>query len=275
MQQSNDRFVWWAHWPLTAPGAGLSGQPLPPAWLDEIWSLRGYVLYNNGQRPQFKVAEHRYTDLDPADFASSHLLAYGDGKLVGCARLLPLTNGSTGLTESCLGKGPLEQMLQDLGVERAEAIEGGRWLAHPDHRHHRLGVLLAAAAVTLARHLGYRILLCSVGTQNKQHRVLACLGLRPVPTVASFYSETFADTLQVMYITPSQPTPHFGATMDMMVEKLGLTRKVGLNLHGASCGCTCPQGGQLRSGICKPGLMTRGNQFRRRPPDLVPAATWT
>src|SRR5262245_27859970 len=150
MQQSNERFVWWAHWPLTASGADLSGQPLTPAWLDAVWSLRGSVLYNNGQRPQFKVAENRYADPDPAAFAAYHLLAYGDSKLVGCARLLPLTNGATGLTESCLGKGPLAQMLQDLGAGRAEAIEGGRWFAHPDHRNHRLGVLLAAAAVALA-----------------------------------------------------------------------------------------------------------------------------
>jgi GNAT superfamily N-acetyltransferase len=240
MQHSNNGFIWWAHRPLTASGAGMSGPPLPPAWLDAVWSLRGYVLYNNGQRPRFKIAENYYADPDPADFASYHLLAYGDSKLVGCARLLPLTRGATGLTESCLGKGPVAQMLQELGAGRAEAIEGGRWLAHPDHRNHRLGVLLAAAAVALARHLGYRILLCSVGTKNKQHRVLARLGLRPVPTVEPFYSDTFADTLQVMYIVPSQPTPHFGATMDMMVGKLGLTRKVGLDSHGASCGCTCP-----------------------------------
>jgi hypothetical protein len=149
------------------------------------------------------------------------------------------TTGSTGLTESCLGKEPLAQVLQDLGVGRAEAIEGGRWLAHPAHRGHRLGVLLAAAAVALARHLGYHLLFGSVGTKNKQHRVLARLGLRPVPTVESFPSDTFADTLQVMSIVPSQPTPHFGALMDIMVEKLGLTSKVGLDSHGASCGCTC------------------------------------
>src|SRR5262245_29285614 len=133
MQQSNDGFVWRARWPLTASGVSLSGQPLPLAWLSEVWSLRGYVLYNNGQRPQFKVAADRYADPDPADFASYHLLAYRNSTLVGCARLLPLTTGATGLTESCIGKEPLEQMLQDLGVGRAEAIEGGRWLAHPEH----------------------------------------------------------------------------------------------------------------------------------------------
>jgi hypothetical protein len=232
MLQNNDGLVWCAQWPLNASGAGMAGQPLMPAWLDAVWALRGYVLYNHGQRPQFKIAESRYADPDPADFASYHLLAYRNSTLVGCVRLLPLTTGAMGLTESFLGKAMLEQMLQDLGTGRAEAIEGGRWLTHPDHRDHRLGVLLAAAGVALARHLGYRILFCSVGTKDHQHRVLARLGLTPVSTVKSFYSHTFADTLQVMSIMPSQPTPHFAAMMDWMAEKLGLIKESGADSNG-------------------------------------------
>jgi Acetyltransferase (GNAT) domain len=225
MSQSNDGLVWCAHWPLTASGEGMSGQPLTPDWLDAVWALRGYVLYNNGERPQFKIAESRYADRDPADFASYHMLAYRNGELVGCVRGLPLPNDIKGLTESFLGKDTVERMLQDLGTGRAEAIEAGRWLAHPDHRDHRVGMLLAAAGVALARHLEYRILFCSVGTKYQQHRVLARLGFKPVPTVKSFYSNFFADTLQVMYIVPSQPTPHFEAMMNLMAQKLELAEK--------------------------------------------------
>jgi hypothetical protein len=225
MSQSNDEIVWCVHWPLNASGEGMSGQPLTPAWLDALWALRGYVLYNNGERPQFKIAESRYADTDPADFASYHLLAYRSGNLIGCGRLFPLPKDIMGLTESFLGKDMLEKMLQDLGAGRAEAIEGGRWLAHPAHRDHGTGMLLAAAGVALARHLGYRILFCSVGTKNQQHRVLARLGFKTVPTCKLFYSKIFADTLQVMYIVPSEPTPHFEVVMDTMAEKLELAGK--------------------------------------------------
>jgi hypothetical protein len=51
------------------------------------------------------------------------------------------------------------------------------------------------------------------------------LGFKPVPTVKSFYSNFFADTLQVMYIVPSQPTPHFEAMMNLMAQKLELAEK--------------------------------------------------
>ncbi len=224
MRRANEELIWKV---CSPPGVSAATRPpLIPAWLDEVWSLRGYVLYDNGKRPGFRVAENCYADPDPADCAAYHVLAYDNAKLVGCVRILPLTPDASSLTESLLGTGPLEQLLRDLGAERTQTAEAGRWLVHPEHRYHNLGIFLAAAGIALARQLEYRIVFCSVGTKDKQHRVLARLSIKPVPiAVESFYSDTFADTLQVMHINPTQPSPRFRAMMDRMAERLRLTKR--------------------------------------------------
>jgi hypothetical protein len=225
MNQSNPALIWRVHGPQMSSGTGKLRSQRVPSWLNEIWALRGYVLYNHGERPQFKVAENLYTDPDPADFGAYHLLAYSNRKLVGCVRLLQLGKGFTGVTESFLGKGALEQLLLNLGTERAKTIEGGRWMAHPDYRQSRLGVFLACAAGAMARHLGYHVLFCPVGTKDKQNRVLARLGLKPAPGVKPFYCETFVDTLQVMYFLPARPTVGSGIMMDTMARTMGLAQQ--------------------------------------------------
>jgi predicted GNAT family N-acyltransferase len=197
----------------------------PPMWLSEIWSFRGYVLYNNGQRPQFRVAEDDYSDVDVTDFYCYHILAYRDSQLVGCIRLLPLSNFSTGFTESCFGANIFKKVLEELIVEKAEVLEGGRWLTHPDHRTCNEGKQLVSAAASLAKYLGYRIILSSTGTKDRQHLILIRLGFKPVSSVKPFYNEAFFDTLQMMCFELLKAPPHFERMMDVMSIELGLEEK--------------------------------------------------
>ena len=79
---------WQVRCPLrdSMSGAGESS----PEWLDEVRSLRGAALFDNGRRPKFKTDDGCYTDSDPIDPYAWHVLAYAGDSLVGCVRVYPL-----------------------------------------------------------------------------------------------------------------------------------------------------------------------------------------
>ena len=213
---------WYVHAPLV-PSETTGAQPATvPSWLEALWAFRGGVLYDQGRRPQFRTADGRLVDSDPLDVCAYHVLAYRDNTMVGCARLIPLAPEVTSLTETLLGERRFAQMLRDLDVGRAAAIEGGRWLVHPAHRCRGLGVQLVGAGVAVARQLGCRVVFGPVGTKAHQDYMLARLGWQPVPSLPLLDCAVFADTLRVMAIATHQPTSLLRRLMATMASTLGL-----------------------------------------------------
>ena len=192
--------------------------------LDEISELRGRVLYDNGRRPAFRLPSGRFADSDPLDRHAYHIIARNDGNSVGCVRNVPGTEDVTFITERLLGERRFAEMLAAFGVERKAAVECSRWMVDPEFRSLRIGVLLAAGAVTAAQAFGFKLLFCSVGTRDRQDRVLSRLGLRHVPELPLIPVPEFDDELCVMYIQPHRPTPGFAELMAEMDVELNLNR---------------------------------------------------
>ena len=190
--------------------------------LDEISELRGRVLYENGRRPAFRLPTGRFADPDPLDQQAYHIIARNCGKAIGCIRNVPLTEDVTCVTERLLGQKQFAAMLATFGVERKGAVECGRWIVDLDFRALRIGVLLAGGAVTTAHAFGFELLFCSVGTHDRQDRILSRLGLRRVTALPLIPVPEFNDELCVMYIQPDRPTPHFAELMAEMDVELKL-----------------------------------------------------
>jgi hypothetical protein len=75
-------------WHLRPPPAGQGLQEdCLPAWLKEVRTLRGLVLFDSGARPQFKGSNGAFSDDDAIDLHSHHILAYRGSTLVGCSRV--------------------------------------------------------------------------------------------------------------------------------------------------------------------------------------------
>jgi GNAT acetyltransferase-like protein len=203
-------------WELHKPAA------TSPLRLDEISELRGRVLYENGRRPAFRLPTGHFADPDPLDQQAYHVVAQNCGKAIGCVRNVPITEDVTCITEQLLGRTRFAEMLSAFGVERKSAVECGRWIVEPDFRANRIGVLLAAGAVTTAHAFGFKLVFCSVGTRDKQDCILSRLGLRRVPALPLFPVPDFNDELCVMYIQPDRPMPHFAELMAEMDVKLKL-----------------------------------------------------
>jgi N-acyl-L-homoserine lactone synthetase len=141
-----------------------------PGWLDEIREFRARILYDDGRRPGFRRDDGGFAEDDSLDAAAYHVSARFGGHVVGCVRLLPLSDVDRCFTEQLIGSASLEQVLHRLRVSRAETIEGGRWVVDPAHRRSRLGVLLAAGGVAVARALEYRML-CAVQWARRAGRI--------------------------------------------------------------------------------------------------------
>jgi hypothetical protein len=212
-------------------GAGESS----PKWLDEVRSLRGAALFDNGRRPKFKTGDGCYTDSDPIDPYAWHVLAYFSDRLVGCVRVYPLAGNSLPcLTETLLGEKQFRETLLSLGRHRNNAIEIGRWVVDPALRAQRslapgIGVQLAAAAGAIALALVNQsedvnaIAIFSAGSRDNQHRMLSRIGLREVSGIEPLISAEYDDVIRVMYCTKNQEIPpRFQRMMDAMAKGMGI-----------------------------------------------------
>jgi hypothetical protein len=205
--------------------------PSLPGWLEDVRSVRGLVLFDNGRRPRFRTEDGRFLDDDPIDLHSYHVLAYYGPTLVGCVRVYPLVaNGPACMSQQILGEESFAEMLHELGFQHTDALEIGRWIAHPAYRASgRLGTQLAAAsaalAITLARaSAGHRrIVVCAVGTGDQQDLMLARVGLTAVPTAEPVRSYDYHDDVRVMYcINADQLNRRFLGVMEEMAKAIGL-----------------------------------------------------
>jgi hypothetical protein len=206
-------------WKLHEPGAASAVQ------LEEISELRGRVLYANGRRPRFRLATGRFADPDPLDPEAYHIVALESGNPVGCVRNVPVSEGIPCITDHLLGQTHVSEMLAGFGVEKKDAVECSRWMLDPEFRASHIGALLAGGAVAVARTLGFKLLFCSVGTRDKQDRMLARLGLRYVPGLPLIAVPEYNDDLCVMYIKPHLPTPRMAELMAKMDLELKLKQR--------------------------------------------------
>lgn len=206
-----------------------------PKWIDEVRSLRGAALYDNGRRPNFKIGDGCYADPDPIDLHAWHILAYTGDSLAGCVRVYPLTGGGPpSLTETLLGEKQFSQMLHGMGKHRDNTIEIGRWVVDPALRISRslapgIAVQLAAGAGALAFALvnqsehGDGVAIFSAGSQDKQDLMLSRLGLKPVSGIAPVPSAEYDDAIRVMYCTDTHNLQsRFRGMMDAMAEAIGV-----------------------------------------------------
>ena len=202
-----------------------------PDWLENVRSLRGLVLFDNGRRPHFRTEDGRFFDDDPIDLYSYHVLAYDGPTLVGCVRVYRLVaNGPACVSEEILGEESFAEMLHELRFQRTDTLEIGRWIAHPKYRASgRLGTQLAAASAALATTLARcsaaqrGIVVCAVGTGDQQDLMLARVELAAVAAAEPVKSYDYNDDVRVMYcIDPGQLNGRFRRLMDEMAKVIGV-----------------------------------------------------
>jgi hypothetical protein len=204
-------------------------------WLDEVRSLRGAVLFENGRRPKFKTGDGGYADSDPIDLYSWHVLAYAGDSLAGCVRVYPLDGNSPAcLTETLLGERQFRETLHKLGSHRSEVIEIGRWVVDPALRAQNglapgIGLQLAASAGALALALVNQsearnpTAIFSAGSQDNQYLMLSRLGLKTVSGIEPVISTEYDDVIRVMYCTRTQKLRRrFQGMMDAMANVMGI-----------------------------------------------------
>jgi len=220
-------------WQLRLPLAKTThreGSPLP-SWLTHVRSLRGSVLFDNGRRPQFMARDGRCFDADPIDPYSYHILAYDGTRLVGCVRIYHLApNGPACVSERAFGEKRFSAVLRELGVTRTETIEIGRWIVHSAYRATgRPSGQLAAASAALAMTLRHSVLaergivVCSVGTGDRQDSMLARIGLVAAPAMDPTHCDDFNDKVRLMYCNGiRQLHPRFLRMVDEMAKTLAL-----------------------------------------------------
>ncbi|MGA2848808.1 MAG: GNAT family N-acyltransferase [Terracidiphilus sp.] len=236
-QRPSEFLSWQLHGPLLdSLGGAVESWP---EWIDEVRSLRGAALFENGRRPHFRTREGRYADSDPIDLHAWHLLAYAGDSLVGCVRIYPLAvEGPPCLTELLLGEAHFLRMLHDMGRHRDNAIEIGRWVVDPALRISGslapgIAVQLAAGAGALAFALVHQskdengVAIFSAGSRDKQYQMLSRLGLRPVPGIDQVDSTEYDDVIRVMYCTNVRELQsRFRRMMDAMAETISLGQMI-------------------------------------------------
>jgi Acetyltransferase (GNAT) domain len=204
-----------------------------PEWLEEVRSLRGAALFENGRRPKFKTGDGCYADSDPIDLYAWHVLAYAGDSLAGCVRVYPLAgNRPLCLTETLLGEQQFRETLRKLGSHRNNLTEIGRWVVDPALRTQNglapgIGLQLAASAGALALTLVNQseapnaMAIFSAGSRDNQYRMLSRLGLKTVYGIEPVVSTDYDDVIRVMYCSSSQKLQRrFQRMMDAMANAM-------------------------------------------------------
>lgn len=177
--------------------------PGPPPWLEELRQFRARVLYDGGRRPAFRTTAGRFTDPDPTDVHSFHILATGTEGPVGCMRVSSLAGAAPGFCERLLGRQQLDAALRRVGARPEETAECGGWAVAPDRRRTGIGFRLCAYAGALAQCLGVRFLISAAGTRDRQAQALGRVaGHRPVPGMQEVAVPELDDELRLCFTDP-------------------------------------------------------------------------
>jgi hypothetical protein len=194
-----------------------------PDWLAELSEMRGRLLYAEGRRPAFRLANGNFADDDALDRGAYHLLAYAATGLVGCVRLVPLATVAQCGTETLVGSQPWQNALLALHVSRHQVAECGRWIVAPEYRcTSMLAMRLAAGVIAIGRQLEHKILVAATGTRDGQANLLIRIGFQPLPTLAPLAVPLYSDEVQFIYINPRSASAKFTLLIDQMAEQLAL-----------------------------------------------------
>jgi N-acyl-L-homoserine lactone synthetase len=204
-------------------------------WLHELSEIRGRVLYAEGRRPSFRLWNGTFADCDPLDMHAYHVIAREPtGTVVGCIRLVPLTDATECITEEIVGKTLFNKALDELGVSRSLAAECSRWIVVRELRSTLLGMRLIAGIIAFGRQLGYRILIGPTGVRDGQAALLGRIGMQPVPYLSSVEVPRYDDELEFLYLDPCRVEPKFTRTINKMARRLELDRVLKPNRRGAA-----------------------------------------
>ena len=219
MSRMIDEWRWEVRSPVAEDGDAAEFNTAPD-WIEEIQWLRGFVLYDNGRRPQFRTAQGNFADRDPLDLLAYHVLGRFGDRLVGCIRFVPLAVPVPCLTEQVLGRQRFELMLRRLDSSRNTTADVGRWVVHPDFRGHRAALSLVGGCWSYLLTLGFQTAIATVGTRAGQNSILQRAGLARVPEVPPHLSVAFDDELCAMYAVLSNPASNFAGLVRKMERRL-------------------------------------------------------
>jgi hypothetical protein len=200
------------------------------AWLRELQEIRGRVLYEDGRRPYFRRPDGRFCDPDPSDAEAFHIVARSQGRLAGCARILP-ADLPTGWIPSVIGERRLAEILHDLGASREHACDASRWVVAPEFRG-SLGRRIVGVALAVGRWLSVEVGFVLACTCRKQDLALIRMGARPVPGLPLFQSTISGDQLRLLYFDVSQPSEAMRGQMDEAASALRLWSRIPPALTG-------------------------------------------
>lgn len=191
-------------------------------WLAEVREMRGRVLYDHGRRPFFRRPDGSFDDIDPMDLNAYHIVARSLGQVVGCARIVPLSNVDACAISSTIGDQRFQEILQDLGTVRERTCEASRWVVMPECRG-TLGPHIVAASWAVASWLAVEVAFVLVGARSKQDLALIRMGARAVSGLPVFPSERFDDELRLLYFDVFHPCPSMQRRMMEAATDLKLT----------------------------------------------------
>ena len=169
-----------------------------PGWLAEAREMRACVFYDDGRRPFFRMNNGSFGDPDPVDIEAYHIIARSDGRMVGCARIVPPTSLLTGFIASTIGRHRFEAILREFGADRVGVCEASRWVVAPECRG-TLGSRIVAASWTAARWLSYEKAFVLACTCQKQDLALIRMGAHAINGLPLFASGFSHDQFRLLY----------------------------------------------------------------------------
>jgi hypothetical protein len=189
-------------------------------WLAEVREMRARVMYEQGRRPFFRLADGGFNDPDPVDLKAYHIIARSQSRAIACARLVPLAVES-GFLPFTIGAQRFRHILRDLGTARERACEASRWAVVPEWRG-KLGPRIVAAAGAVARWLALDSVFVLACTCRKQDLALMRLGARAIEGLPLFASRISDEDLRLLYFDVSQPSAWMREQMIRSAKLLNL-----------------------------------------------------
>lgn len=194
-----------------------------PDWLVELRRMRGAVLYNRGGRPSFRLSDGSFDDPDPADLEAYHIVAHQFGRPIGCARVMPLTDGRPCAISSTVGEELFDAILSQARTTRARTCEASRWIVLPDCRI-GLGAQLVAASCAVVRWLRRDGAFVLTGTRRKQDYALIRLGARAFEGLPLIHPGIFNEERRLLYFDVDHPCKRIEKQIDEMTVAMKLNR---------------------------------------------------
>jgi hypothetical protein len=191
---------------LTAPDACRGPAP---GWLRGVRDLRSRVLYADGARPAFGPDVSNGSPVDPADFASRHLLLTVSGTPIGAARL-HAPNALGTLPDATFGAAAVDGCLAHRGLRRDRCAVASGLVLDPAYRSGGAARRLLAGLWALTAETGVDAIVAAAGTSSRQDRLFALLGAEMADDAGRIAAPQFNDELRlaIYRVDPAAPPDH-------------------------------------------------------------------